>query len=118
MAAGVDMIIRSRWPVIALIIVACLCGLSGQARAANWLMLQGTEHPLMPAHRPWGFIQPAFTHDSSAALSGLTDGPPDFSVNNGERLAISSVAPWFDEAERLHLRRARFGIRGVFTGAY
>jgi hypothetical protein len=29
---------------------------------------------------------------------------------------MTSVAPWFDEAERLHLRRARFGIRGVFTG--
>jgi len=108
---------RFRWSVIVAAGVVCLCGLSGQARAANWLMLQGTEHPLMPAHRPWGFIQPAFTHDSSDALAGLTDGPPDFSVNNGERLAISSVAPWFDEAERLHLRRARFGIRGVFTGA-
>ncbi len=116
---GANMIIHWRRPLIVVVMLVCLCGPSEQAQAANWLMLQGTEHPLAPAHTPWGFIQPAYTHDTSAALSGLTDspGPPDFSVNNGKRLALTSVAPWFDEAERLHLRRARFGVRGVFTGA-
>jgi hypothetical protein len=98
--------------------IAGLLGLNGQARATNWLMLQGTEHPLAPAHRFWGFIQPAYTYDSSDNLSGLTDtpGPPDFSANNGERLAITSVSPWFDEGDRFHVRRARFGVRGLFTG--
>ena len=54
-------------------LIACLCllyGLPGSSLAANWLMLQGTEHPLAPAHRIWGFIQPAYTHDSSDSLSG------------------------------------------------
>jgi len=100
------------------VLAVCLTGISAPAGAANWLMLQGTEHPLAPAHKLWGFIQPAWTHDSSDDLSGLTDspGPPDFSANNGERLAITSVSPWFDDGERLHVRRARFGARGVFTG--
>ena len=99
-------------------LVIYLTGLTGPVRAANWLMLQGTEHPLAPAHKFWGFIQPAWTHDTSDKLSGLTDspGPPDFSDNNGERLAITSVAPWFDDGERFHIRRARFGARGEFTG--
>jgi hypothetical protein len=87
--------------------------------AANWLMLQGTEHPLAPEHRFLGFIQPAYTYDTSDNLSGLTDspGPPDFSQNNGQRLAITSVSPWFDNNSAFHLRRARFGVRGIFTGA-
>ena len=99
-------------------LAAYLTGLTGPVCAANWLMLQGTEHPLAPAHKFWGFIQPAWTHDTSDNLSGLTDspGPPDFTGNNGERLAITSVSPWFDDNESLHVRRARFGARGVFTG--
>ncbi len=111
--------IRKHRPVFALLLALCLWAAAGESGAANWLMMQGTEHPLAPAHRPWGFIQPAFTHDTSDALAGLTDspGPPDFSGNNGERLALTSVAPWFDAAQRLHLRRARFGVRGLFTGA-
>ncbi len=81
-------------------------------------MLQGTEHPLAPAHKFWGFIQPSYTYDTSDNLSGLTNtpGPPDFAANNGERLAITSVSPWFDDKEKFHVRRARFGARGVFTG--
>jgi hypothetical protein len=108
---------RSRGFLTAILVV-CLTGLSGPLCAANWLMLQGTEHPLAPAHKFWGFIQPAWTHDTSDDLSGLTDppGPPDFSANNGERLAITSVSPWFDDNEEFHVRRARFGARGVFTG--
>lgn len=100
------------------VLAVFLTGITGPVYAANWLMLQGTEHPLAPAHKLWGFIQPAYTYDTSDNLSGLTDspGPPDFSANNGERLAITSVSPWFDDAERFHVRRARFGARGVFTG--
>ena len=99
-------------------ITTCLCFLHGTAHATNWLMLQGTEHPLAPAHRFWGFVQPTYTNDRSDSLSGLTDspGPPDFSPNNGKRLAITSVSPWFDDSERLYVRRARFGARGIFTG--
>ncbi len=87
------------------------------AVSVNWLMLQGTEHPLAPEHKFLGFIQPAYSYDTSNELSGLTDspGPPDFSPNNGERLALTTVAPWFDDKEKLHLRRAKFGVRGIFT---
>ena len=108
---------RSRVFCVAVLAV-CLPWISGPVCAANWLMLQGTEHPLAPAHRFWGFVQPAYTLDTSDELHGLTDspGPPDFSRNNGERLAITSVSPWFDEGERFHVRRARAGVRGVFTG--
>ena len=89
------------------------------AIAVNWLMLQGTEHPFAPEHKFLGFIQPSFTYDTSHELSGLTNspGPPDFSLNNGKRLAITSVSPWFDNNSEFHIRRARFGVRGIFTGA-
>ena len=100
-----------------LVVIVCLIS-SNHAAAVNWLMLQGTEHPFAPSHKFWGFIQPSYTHDTSSELSGLTDspGPPDFSPNNGERLAITSVAPEFDDNNDLHVRRARFGVRGIFTG--
>lgn len=100
--------------------VAVICLISStSATAVNWLMLQGTEHPFAAEHKFWGFIQPAYTLDTSDNLSGLTDsaGPPDFSPNNGERLAITSVSPWFDDNNEFHIRRARFGVRGIFTGA-
>jgi len=86
---------------------------STPSHAVNWLMLQGTEHPLAPAHRFWGFFQPAYSHDTSDDLSGLTAG---FTANNGERLAITTIPPEFDKDSQLHLRRARFGVRGIFTG--
>ena len=89
------------------------------AIAVNWLMLQGTEHPFAAEHKFLGFIQPAYTYDTSDELSGLTNspGPADFSLNNGERLAITSVSPWFENNSRVHIRRAKFGVRGIFTGA-
>jgi hypothetical protein len=46
---------------LAIVLAACLTGMPGPVCAANWLMLQGTEHPLAPAHKFWGFIQPAYT---------------------------------------------------------
>jgi hypothetical protein len=89
------------------------------AIAVNWLMLQGTEHPFAAEHKFLGLIQPAYTYDTSDELSGLTNSPgaPDFSLNNGERLAITTVSPWFEDSSRVHLRRAKFGVRGIFTGA-
>ncbi len=80
--------------------------------AANWLMLQGTEKPKAKQHKFWGFIQPAYTYDTSDELSGLTGS---FAANNGRRTAKNSVAPWFDDDSKVHVRRARFGVRGRFT---
>lgn len=89
-----------------------------QSYAVNWLMLQGTEHPLAPEFKVWGFVQPAISYDTSHQLSNLSSSPgsPDFSLNNGERLAITAISPWYDDGSRLHLRRAKFGARGIFTG--
>lgn len=82
-------------------------------------MLQGTEHPFAPEHKILALIQPSYTYDTSDNLSGLTDspGPPDFTANNGERLAITSVPPWFDDNNAFHIRRAKFGVRGIFSGS-
>ena len=87
--------------------------ISAPTHAVNWLMLQGTEHPLAPAQRFWGFIQPSISVDTSNDLKGLTAG---FSANNGERLAITTIPPEFNDDKKLHLRRAKFGVRGIFTG--
>ena len=97
---------------------SCLVN-ANSAMAVNWLMLQGTEHPFAAEHKFLGFIQPAYTYDRSSNLSGLIDtsGLPAFSANNGERLAMTSVSPWFEDNNELHLRRAKFGVRGIFTGA-
>lgn len=97
--------------------LSCLIN-TNPAVAVNWLMLQGTEHPFAAEHKFLGFIQPAYTHDTSNHLSGLTDPPgaPDFSPNNDKRLAITSVSPWFENSNEFHLRRAKFGVRGIFTG--
>ncbi len=95
-----------------LMILAVLAVFSQVTQAANWLMLQGTERP-KATHKFWGFIQPAYTYDSSDALSGLTFAP--LVGNNGKRTAKNSVAPWFDDDSRFHFRRARFGVRGRLT---
>ena len=104
-------------PAYVIVVFICLINMSS-AIAVNWLMLQGTEHPFAPEHKFLALIQPAYTYDTSDNLSGLTDspGPPDFSSNNGERLAITSVSPWFDDNNKFHIRRAKFGVRGIFTG--
>ena len=93
----------------------CLINMS-PVIAANWLMLQGTEHPLAAEHRFLGFIQPAYTYDTSDNLNGLTNspGPVDFSQNNGKRLAITSVSPWFDDNSEFNIRRAKFGVRYLY----
>jgi len=103
-----------------LVVVACLLAMAGTGapvHAANWLLLQGTERPGAPAHRFWGFVQPSLTIDRSDKLSGLTDppGPADFTPNNGRRVAVTGVAPWFGDDARLFVRRARFGVRGSLS---
>lgn len=93
----------------ALVLLAVLASIYSNLFAANWLMLQGTENKKSAKHRFWGFIQPAYTYDTSDDLSGLTGA---FAVNNGTRTAKNSVAPWYKDADKLHIRRARFGVRG------
>lgn len=101
------------------IISAVICLLNPlPAMSVNWLILQGTEHPLAAEYKFLGLLQPACSYDTSSELSGLSDSPGvvDFSANNGRRLAMTSVSPWFEDSSECHLRRAKFGARGIFTG--
>ena len=79
------------------------------SHAVNWLMLQGTE-PASVTHRVFLFAQPSYTRDLSSELSL---GP-----NAGVRALPATVAPHFDDDSVFHLRRARAGVRGNFTGKW
>lgn len=101
----------------ALLLAACgLAAFAPPASAVNWLMLQGTE----PPKATWSimaFVQAAYINDLSDDLSGLTAGPgANFSVNNGRRLALTSIAPNFDSDSELFLQRVKGGIRGRLPG--
>lgn len=92
-----------------LITLLVLCGLFpfSETHAVNWLMLQGTE-PSSVTHRPIIFIQPGYTKDLG---QDIQLGP-----NAGKRAIPTLVAPWFEDDEKWHVRRARAGVRGNFTG--
>jgi len=100
-----------------LIAAACTTGLllTGTASAANWLMLQGTEHPKKKGQRLFAFVQPAWTSNDGDKLEGLLGGG---AVNNGSFAAPNTVTPDFNETEQVYLRRARLGSRGTFTGGF
>lgn len=88
-------------------LVMLLCA-SSAAYAVDWLMLQGTNPPFKD-HYFFGFVQAGYTHDYGEKLSGLKGAA---ATNNGERAAISTISPWFDDAHDWHLRRLRLGMRG------
>jgi len=77
------------------------------AYAVNWLMLQGTEAKTV-THRPVIFAQPSYTRDLSNEIS--------VGENAGKRAVPATIAPWFDDNDAFHFRRARAGVRGNFTG--
>lgn len=77
------------------------------AFSVNWLMLQGVESPKID-HQLFVFIQPSYTKDLGNEISV---GP-----NSGKRTASTTIAPWFEDDSKFHIRRARAGIRGNFTG--
>jgi len=97
--------------------VACAAGLgvAGSASAANWLMLQGTEHPKKKGQRLFAFIQPAYSKSTGDRLEGLVGGG---AVNNGAYAAPNTITPDFNETSQVYMRRARLGSRGTFTGAF
>jgi len=94
-------------PVFKLAILSLCLFLPAGTYAVNWLMLQGTE-PANVTHRLFIFAQPSYTQDLGDAISL---GP-----NAGKRAAPSVIAPWFEDDNRFHFRRARAGVRGHFTG--
>lgn len=81
-------------------------GLLGQAHAANWLMLQGTEPPgaAKRAH-VWGFIQPQYQQTDGTELPA---GP--FA---GKPAAFNLIPPDLETNSAFTLRRARLGVRGA-----
>lgn len=95
-------------------------GLTVQAQAANWIMLQGTE----PANRPYlvfGAVQLTYTNYECDALSGLaaTNGTPTGNVNagpglnNGRYVNNCRVGPEFrNETSALSLGALLLGLRG------
>lgn len=78
------------------------------SQATDWLMMQGTESP-ESTYKLWGFIQPSFTSDQGDSLRNLRG---EAVKRNRELIANNTIAPWFNNQERFHLRRARLGLRG------
>ena len=79
---------------------------SGEALAANWLKLQGTEPPGAAARaRVWGFIQPEYQRTDGTKLKA---GP--FS---GKDAAFNMVRPDLKTDNGFNVIRARLGVRGT-----
>jgi len=101
--------------------VACAAGLgvASSASAANWLMLQGTEHPKKKGQRLFAFIQPAYSDSKGDKVQGLVDPATGNPLpTNGLYAVPNTVTPDFNETSQVYMRRARLGSRGTFTGAF
>jgi len=81
---------------------AMLGGVTMQAQAANWLMLQGTEAPDTAVRaKLWGFIQAQYQKDNSDANGAGGYVPPKL------------IGPNLDSQEAFNVNRARIGVRGT-----
>lgn len=76
---------------------------AGQAQAANWLMLQGTE-PAGSAGRAkvWGFIQAQYQKDFS-----------DKRASDGNMIPPKLIGPDLESQSAFNVNRARIGVRGA-----
>ncbi len=76
--------------------------MAGEAQAANWLMLQGTE-PASAAGRAkvWGFIQAQYQHDFS-----------DPNPKTGAYAPPKLIGPNLESQSAFNVNRARIGVRG------
>ncbi len=97
------------------IALACACAgmtvLAGQAQAANWLMLQGTE-PEGSAGRAkvWGFVQAQYQKDFSdgnAGPGGCAGGASDCYI------PPKLIGPDLKSQSSFNVNRARIGVRGA-----
>jgi len=87
-----------------LLATACAAGVfaTGQAQAANWLMLQGTEKAdQAPRIKVWGFIQAQYQSDNSDAAA------------DGTYIAPKLIGPNLDSQSAFNINRARIGARGT-----
>ncbi|MEW5769044.1 MAG: porin [Pseudomonadota bacterium] len=79
-----------------------LATLAGQAHAANWLMLQGTEPAGTTARAEvWGFIQADYQQDFSDPNS------------SGQYISPKVLGPDLDSQSGFNVSRARLGVRGT-----
>lgn len=90
-----------------ILFISALLFYSSSVYAVNWMLLQGTE-PEQVSHRFFIFAQASYTNDLSREI---TMGP-----NAGKRAIAATIGPWFDDDSAIHIRRARAGVRGNFTG--
>jgi hypothetical protein len=88
----------------AIITAACAGGMlaMGQAQAANWLMLQGTEPAGQAARaKVWGFIQAQYQNDNSDANAA------------GGYIPQKLIGPNLSSQSSFNVNRARLGVRGT-----
>lgn len=88
----------------AIITTACAGGMfaMGQAQAANWLMLQGTEPSGQAARaKVWGFVQVQYQNDNSDANPAGGYIPPKL------------IGPNLESQSAFNVNRARIGVRGT-----
>ena len=91
---------------------AMLGGVTMEASAANWLMLQGTEKPGAAARaKVWGFIQAQYQTNSSDACAANCN-PPANTVSNGY-IPPKLIGPNLDSQSQFNINRARIGLRGT-----
>lgn len=101
------MIIRPfccRYRAAAILFSAMLFATPG--RAANWLLLQGTEPAgAAPRAKLWGFVQPEFQQTDGTALAA---GPW-----KGQAAIFNRIGPDLKSETTFQIRRARIGVRGT-----
>ncbi len=80
--------------------------LAGQAQAANWLLLQGTEpSDAAPRAKLWGFIQPEYQSTDGTELAAGPWG--------GQSAQFNVIPPDLKTDSTFQIRRARIGVRGI-----
>jgi hypothetical protein len=94
---------------VALMLAACL---SSSAHAANWVDVLATEPADAPALKPFGFVQPTYTHIEADPLSGMGGAAAS---TNGQYQIQNQVGPTYDNKDQFQFLRAQFGLRGRLT---
>ena len=91
------MIALPGWGLVALLV------LTGNAFAANWLQIQGTEpEGSEQLAKVWGFVQVQYQDDSS-----------DPNPRNQGYVPAKLIGPTLDTQSAFNVNRARIGVRGV-----
>ena len=84
------------------VLLAGMLAVSGGARAANWLQVQGTEpEGAEQLGKVWGFVQVQYQDDSSKPNAAGQFIPPKL------------IGPNLQTQSAFNVNRARIGVRGV-----